>query len=378
MLIGDLKLWRETDLFKIEMLPAGHGDCIYLEYGEPRSPHHVLIDGGPYYAFKPLARRIKEMVRKNLVFDLLVITHVDCDHIDGMLKLLGANLSSLRNCETDIWFNSWRHMAKEPLDVLGPPHGEMLGALLEEKALAWNREFGGEAVANPDRTTLLSKELAGGLKLTLLSPTKAELVDLKKVWVDEVRKAGLEPGSREQALRLLRRNLRLSPRDLLGEKPIDVVSLSETEFEGETSETNASSIAFLAEYDGKKCIFAGDAQPDVLSASIQQLLVQRGEGRLKVDAFKLSHHGSSHNTSLDLLRLLDCKKFLVSSNGNIYHHPDRETIGRIIVESGPDLELFFNYHSDENKVWGNEAMWQRFRYKAHYPKEGKEGLVVSL
>ena len=45
-------------MFKIEMWPAGHGDCLYIEYGEPAAPKRVLIDAGPYYAFKGLAKRI--------------------------------------------------------------------------------------------------------------------------------------------------------------------------------------------------------------------------------------------------------------------------------------------------------------------------------
>ena len=365
-------------MFRIEMLPAGHGDCIYLEYGDSESPHRVLIDGGPYYAFKPLAMRIKEMARKNLAFDLLVVTHVDCDHIDGMLKILGSNLSNLRKSDTDIWFNSWEQLKEEPEDILGPPHGEMLSALIKENKLTWNEAFEKKAVANPNRTNLTCKPLPGGLKLTLLSPTKDELDKLKPVWNEEVRKAGLEPGSRDQALQALKRNLRLQPEDLLGEKPLDIESLAEEEFELETSETNASSIAFLAEYEDKKCIFAGDAQPDVLSASIEQVLAERGEPRLKLDAFKLSHHGSKNNTNSSLLHLLDCKRFLVSSNGKFYHHPDRETIARIISENGPNTELFFNYRSNENKIWCNDALQQRYRYKAYYPAAGKEGLTVSI
>jgi hypothetical protein len=33
--------------FRITMLPALHGDCLWIEYGEEGDTHHVLIDGGP-------------------------------------------------------------------------------------------------------------------------------------------------------------------------------------------------------------------------------------------------------------------------------------------------------------------------------------------
>ena len=378
MRIGGWKGSKWSEMFNIEMLPAGHGDCICLEYGHSNSPHRILIDGGPYYAFKPLAKRVREMIRLNLKFDLLVITHVDCDHIDGILKLLGANVSSLRKNATDIWFNAWEQLSEEPADLLGPAQGEMLSALIEENKLAWNKAFRKKAVANPNSTTLMSKNLPGGLKLTLLSPTMHELANLKPVWLEETRKAGLQPGSRKLALELLRKNLRLQPKDLLGVKTLDIPTLAEAEYEIELSETNASSIAFLAEYDGKRCLFGGDAQPDVLSAAIQLKLAQTGEKRLKLDAFKLPHHGSKHNTNSNLLQLLDCRKFLVSSNGAFYHHPDPEAIARIITENGPNVELFFNYISDENIIWQNDSLRSHYRYEACYPETGKEGLTVSL
>ena len=33
-------------MLKIEMLLAGHGDCLWIEYGDPQAPRRVLIDGG--------------------------------------------------------------------------------------------------------------------------------------------------------------------------------------------------------------------------------------------------------------------------------------------------------------------------------------------
>ena len=376
MPIGGSKLRRQVKLFKIEMLPAGYGDCIYLEYGNPDFPHRILIDGGPYYAFQPLAERIKEMAKFDFTFDLLVVTHVDSDHVDGIVKLLGSNVSNLKNGVGDIWFNAWKHFEKDPEDLLGPLQGEMLSSLIEENELTWNQAFDDKAVANPNSSTLIRKDLPGGLKLTLLSPTKEELAKLKTVWIREVRKAGLEPGSRDQVLQLLSEDLRLQPKDLLGEKSFDVSSLGSSQFEAEDSRTNASSIAFLVEYEGKKFIFAGDAHPDVMTASIKQFLDQRGEQSLKIDGFKLSHHGSKNNTSPDLLNLLCCKKFFISSNGSRYQHPDPETVARIIKQNGPGVELFFNYNSTENSIWSDRTLQQHYRYKACYPPKRKEGLTI--
>jgi hypothetical protein len=36
-------------MLRVEMLPAGHGDALLVEYGSPDCPHRILIDGGLFY-----------------------------------------------------------------------------------------------------------------------------------------------------------------------------------------------------------------------------------------------------------------------------------------------------------------------------------------
>ena len=69
-------------MFRIEMLPAAHGDCLWLEYGTGESAHRILIDGGPSHCYPALRERILHLAPGNRRFDLLVVTHIDADHID--------------------------------------------------------------------------------------------------------------------------------------------------------------------------------------------------------------------------------------------------------------------------------------------------------
>ena len=366
-------------MFRIEMLPAGHGDCLLIEYGDPETLHRVLVDGGPYYAFSNLARRIDDLAASRATLELLVVSHVDADHIDGAIKLLGAPSGSL--AVKDVWFNSWQHLSPSPADLLGPVEGEILTTLIQERDLPWNMAFGGRRapVALSAGTALPVVTLCGGLRLTLLSPTMRALAHLHPLWAREVRSAGLEERTREDILERLRNNARLRPPpDLLGEVVPDIRYLAGRPFFADDSAANRSSIALLAEYEGNRCLLAADAHATDLEDSIQRLLVERGEQRLAVDAVKLSHHGSQGNTSPRLLRLLDCKRFLISTNGSYFRHPDGEALARAIVASGPDVKLFFNYASDETLVWGDEVLQQQHRYRAHYPAEGANGLTVEL
>ena len=67
-----------------------------------------------------------------------------------------------------------------------------------------------------------------------------------------------------------------------------------------------------------------------------------------MDALKLSHHGSRQAHSKALLDLLDCPRYLVSTNGYSHCHPDREAIARTILWGGDDATLYFNYRTEFN------------------------------
>ena len=71
------------------MLPAEHGDAIWIEYGPPAKPYRILIDGsGPINAYAALHQHLKKATSRRKDVDLFVITHIDTDHIDGAAVLL--------------------------------------------------------------------------------------------------------------------------------------------------------------------------------------------------------------------------------------------------------------------------------------------------
>jgi hypothetical protein len=118
----------------------------------------------------------------------------------------------------------------------------------------------------------------------------------------------------------------------------------------------------------------------VLVKSIDTLQRARGLAgeKLKIDALKLSHHGSANATTIPLVKALDCRRYLVSSNGNIFYHPDREAIARVILHGGDQPRLYFNYRSRYNELWNENVLKHRYRYEAHYPDKGAYGLRVDL
>ena len=353
-------------MLRIEMLPAGHGDCLWIEYGDPKAPRRVLIDGGATGTYKrALRERLRNLPRDTRRFELLVVTHIDADHITGILDLLEDKETGFQ--AKDIWFNAYRHLPDEKPETLGPVQGERLTDVLVKPGVTWNGEFKKAAIVVPADGELPRVELEGGLILTLLSPTPGKLADLKPEWEKEVRKAGLDPNQP-------RPGEVESPEgfELLGAP--DVEALAAEAFSEDTAKANGSSIAMLAEFEGRRLLLTGDAHPGIMTAAIKRLA---GGSRLAVDACKLPHHGSKANVNRQFLQALDCKQWLFSTNGAYFRHPDRQAVARVIKWGGTQPELSFNYRTKYNSVWDGKPLRERHGYKVSYPAPDAEGIVLE-
>lgn len=381
-------------MFKIELLPAGHGDSILITYGDAESNHHILIDGGPYYFFadkskkklgkrQSLSRRVNEIIGEGEKLELMVLTHIDADHIEGLVKWIGNHPRDLSI--EDIWFNGRQQLEPGWLGVLG---GEFFAKLITAYDLPWNKRFEGEAVVcQPDQ--IVEAHLDGGMKITLLSPTVEDLEKLREEWDDVLEREKLDTDDTQAIFDRLKQNTRLRPEKLpegwLGEE-IDVDQLADEPFEEDDTASNGSSIAFLAEYDGKSALFTGDAHPNTLIKELKQILRKRGISRLAVDVLKVPHHGSKHNINRDLLDLLECQRYLISTNGSYFQHPDQEAVARILKYGAREFSKYnfekallgFNYKKKNMKIWDDPQLKLEYGYEVAYPDESGEPLIIDL
>lgn len=117
---------------RIEMLPAKQGDALWIEYGTPDNTRRILIDGGPIGAYKALDEKLKQLPEGDKGVELLVISHVDTDHIEGIIRVLAAKRADWPLMPKDIWFNGWDHMVQS--EILGGREGEFLSALINRRA----------------------------------------------------------------------------------------------------------------------------------------------------------------------------------------------------------------------------------------------------
>ncbi len=357
-------------MFRVTMIPADHGDCLWIEVGKSASPKHILIDAGTTGTYKRLKKLIKERFgAKRAHFDLFVVTHIDADHIGGAVPLLEDRDVTYG----DVWFNGWRHIIEKlPRDRLGAKQGELVTGLIGDRKLPWNKAFDRRAVVLDDGPIApdLDKALKG-VKITILSPYREQLHTLVKKWKAELVDAGIvdEQGN------LLRPSLRAKKiRDRLGGGLLNVDALLQSPFESDKAAANGSSIAFLLEYAGTRVLFTGDAHAPVLAQSLAKL----STAQRKIAVLKVSHHGSKNNTSEELLAMLECPRYLISTSGAQFSHPDPAAIARIVNRRSPNAEIYFNYKTKFNDMWTNPGAQKKYRFTTQYPKAKGECTVIDL
>lgn len=384
-------------MFCIKMLPAEHGDCLWIEYGNDRAPRRILIDCGTERSYQHLRKRLELLPPRQRRFELLIVTHLDADHIGGSLPLL-SEIQDLKVRFADVWFNGWDQIAPE---VLGYYDAKELSKLLKQaidyRLVKWNAAFQKQAAKIDDnpKEKLPCVKLKGNMHLTLLSPTPQQLIKLRNGWPEALREAGLE-----KDFRSLKEELSNIPGVLGGEssdgskRPVAINKLGQAihnlsaasrrrwlndllgkKFKSDRSVPNGSSIAVLAEYDGKSCLLTGDAFATTLVDSLRRLTEKRGIRRLKLDALKVSHHGSRANINSHLLQLMKCRRYLFSSDGIKTRHPNPESVARVITEGGPRPTLFFNYKTCFNDFWLNPNLKKELKYAVKFCKRGEDGYL---
>ena len=98
-------------MIEIKMYPAKKGDAFLVSFGTKKEIN-ILIDMGFIDTYQNhIKHDLIELNQKGRSIDLLVITHIDQDHIQGAIKFFEENGSSNNIIEVkEVWHNSYRHL----------------------------------------------------------------------------------------------------------------------------------------------------------------------------------------------------------------------------------------------------------------------------
>lgn len=321
--------------FQIKILKAAHGDCVFIRgIFEEGIPRNILIDGGPSKAYKyrqykgELLKELEQIKSSNQVVDLLILSHVDDDHIGGLLSGFKSD-GLLAQLTKKVWFNSgkliFEYFEKEPdnSNLIAMNNNDSASDGFTSIGQGVTFESYLEAKNIWDKNLILEgqEKIEFGIKFSFLSPTEEKLKKLLVKWEKE----------RPESL--------TSSRNTDYDKTFSEL-LDSDEFQDDNSIHNGSSIAFIFEYGERRILLLGDAHDSVVVESLKNR-IESGESN-KFELVKLSHHGSKYNTSTDFLNLIDCDNYVVSTDASKHGLPNKTTLARIYA-SNPKANVFFNY-----------------------------------
>jgi hypothetical protein len=390
--------------FSLDVRRARKGDCLLLHYGTKKKPGLVMIDGGPSGVYKPHLRPRLEQIRKARVtgnkplqVDLLMVSHVDDDHIQGILELT----SELRNAASSkkpqlvqilsLWHNSFENIIGHTPDELtasvkdqfGPASVSGSGELPDEqkseveeqssehpevvssslKVLA-SIEQGAQLRVDADRLKLPINDefdnkliIAGedddpvdmglGLTFKVVGPLKREVEALRKkhdAWLKGLKKKG--------------------------KKPSDVLAAYV-----DKSVPNLSSLVLLAEAGKKKILLTGDARGDKILEGLEFTDVIEKDGKLSVDVLKVPHHGSDNNLDNDFFERVIAKHYVFSGDGE-HGNPERAALEMLFDARGnEDYTIHLTYPIDEIDA-GREEDWKKEQRNDEKKKKKKPSQKV--
>lgn len=293
------------------------GDCIYIRYCSEKEVINIFIDAGYVDTYKStLKPEIKRILENGEQIHLFVITHIDQDHISGMTPFLKVHDISLIQ---DLWFNH-ADKFKVPDTSIEKEISIKQGINLRDHCFKK-----GYAI-----TKIIADEekRISNISFKILSPTTQKLEELIDDWEKKEFEFDVSPKANDH------------------NKPLDELYLNP--FEEDTEPPNGSSIAFLLEVDDFSAIFSADAHPTTLYQSLLKLGFSK-DNPLKLNLFKVPHHGSKKNLSTELIEIIDCDNYVFSANGiNRDNLPNKETIARIARYSPAKgaRNLFFNHDNE--------------------------------
>lgn len=319
-------------MLELKALKAEHGDCIFVKVGNQEQWANILIDCGVASTYRRragykiiqgvLKEEIDSLKKRREVIDLLVVTHVDDDHIGGVIRLF-EHEQQIEDLVKEIWFNdNSRILIKTERKLENSvQQGIKLKKYLEDKKIRYRNH--------------ITKDL-GHIdfwwgKMYVLSPT----VEQHDYIADKMEKCLLNKS--------LNNNYNVDIEDLLG---VDwTVSQSK--------ENDASIALLLTTNDDEKCLLLGDADINTVMQTLGELKWGK-DNPLYCKWVKLAHHGSKNNFVPDFLDMVKAERFVISANGKRSGNPDKEVVAYLIDKT--EAELYFNYETVKDAIFTNNDL----------------------
>ncbi|MCX2933391.1 hypothetical protein ORI20_24265 [Mycobacterium sp. CVI_P3] len=413
---------------KLTIFQSDKGDCLLLE-GE--SGELVLCDGGMGPSMRDSVRHelagLREQGRE---LEFAYISHVDNDHINGVLQLLQDEVEwrvfdhhrdtndPIRepHCPRPpvvkgILHNGFRDQitannrrledivtAREIESLLTAMVPPLFGTAVPELMYAADRM---QAIATGISESLQISRLTaadaldipvnqppgvdkpsrllyagrpgdeftlGSMTFTLLGPTEKELKDLRDGWNHWLR------NNRDRATKLraqLKKRVEDFSADALTDSPFDLRDWEGIpDFEGVTV-PNIASLMFMVQEGERRLLLTGDCQQKFILDGLRRTgFLGHGDDHLHIDVLKVQHHGSEHNMDDNFADTVSADHYVFCGNGQ-HDNPDLGVLQTVFGSRSSDDKDFHFWFSTTS-----EAQVEGSTRRAHFAKV--EALAAEL
>lgn len=313
--------------FSIKNIGTGLGDCFIIEIVSREEQCVILVDGHREKQSQESFTFIKENIKSYDKIDYLIITHIDDDHIGGILKLLELpandevalkmkNAIIVYNNVTSPIVNYEQARRLEKILI-----GRKVINTCKKDYINYNDGF--LKILSCDKREKFDPEEFENYKghpvMTFIHPNNVG--DVEKVRSDYNRKLNTDGSFRKPNSTLV----------------------------------NQYSIVFLIEFMKKRVLFTGDASITDLSEKVMRLknIIDSGDDgahmnpikkmNKKIDMIKLPHHGADENNKglIELVRKSACNLFFVTGEKNWNErHPAKSVLNDLYNELSNKLRIY--------------------------------------
>jgi beta-lactamase superfamily II metal-dependent hydrolase len=374
----------------LTVFQSDKGDCLLLTGADGRV---VLVDGGmrPAYS-KHVAPALGKLRDEGRVIDVVYVSHIDQDHISGVLQMLDDEVDwriyefqkSSGNIHPKppasprpprvkaIWHNAFHEQvpknAGEIEEALAASAAILSGS--ETKAVRELASAQSGLVTSIAEAIQLSRRVSpaqlgiklnppskgklmlvrkasspviriGGMRFSIIGPFPADLTQLRKEWnawldANKPRLKAIEQQAEKDSgafgaseiASLMLPKLRQAEH-LSAILPLETATAKFKLGDRKSVTTpNLASLMFYLYEHGKTVLLTGDGHWEDILNGLRRIKKLKGTGGIHVDVLKVQHHGSEHNVSEEFCRTVTADHYIFCGNGE-HENPDLRVVQAI-------------------------------------------------
>jgi beta-lactamase superfamily II metal-dependent hydrolase len=361
---------------RLRVYQSDKGDCLLVS---GTGGGHILVDGGMRQAFQDHVRAdLGKMAAKKEVLDLVYVSHIDQDHISGVLELLDSVMAwrvyEFRKKQAanvtappfpkmpvikEIWHNAFSDLLQEnagPVERLLAQSSLVLGLSsnlkLQDMAFAHhelaysvdeaiqvsqrvsatqlkiplNKQFGGKLIMS--RSPAKREARVAKMNVFVIGPLPSEVARVRDEWNAWLRK-------NQDRIRKLKKEAEADARSIgnSADRIADLLAARVDELGNRDDVTapNLASVMVLLEEGKTRVLLTGDGHWEDILKGLAHHKKFDAKGLLHVDVLKIQHHGSEHNHKADMAERVTADNYVFCGNGK-HDNPDARVV-KLVCES---------------------------------------------